>query len=118
MKLASGEFDAVIAESGQFHFFEDSGLLADLEAVSGGKLSDIGEDRLVRCEGAREGTVPSDTESPDMEPSDTEPYISGIRLEGNVFYAACTKFMDDPVLGIILSTDDQEEERVILECAY
>ena len=43
---------------------------------------------------------------------------TGIRLKGNAFYAACTKFMDDPVLGIILSTDDQEEERVILECAY
>lgn len=113
MKLASGEFDAVIAESGRFHFFEDSGLLADLEEVSGEKLSDIGEERLVRCVGAREGTEPSDTEL-----SDAEPYISGIRLEGNELYSVCTEFMEDPVLGIIQSTDDMEEERVILESAY
>ena len=46
-----------------------------------------------------------------------DPYISGIRLEGNVFYSACTEFMKDPVLGIIRSTDDLEEEIVILMSA-
>ena len=41
MKLSSGEFDAVIAEREHFHFFEDSGLLADLETVSGGEILDL-----------------------------------------------------------------------------
>jgi hypothetical protein len=52
------------------------------------------------------------------ELSDAEPYISGIRLEGNELYSVCTEFMEDPVLGIIQSTDDMEEERVIFESAY
>ena len=70
-------------------------------------------DRKVRDFFRREGAEPSDTEL-----SDAEPYISGIRLEGNELYSVCTEFMEDPVLGIIQSTDDMEEERVILESAY
>ena len=45
-------------------------------------------------------------------------YISGIRLEENNLYNVCTEHMEDPILGIIQSTDDMEEERVILESAF
>lgn len=118
MKLSSGEFDAVIAEREHFHFFEDSGLLADLETVSGGKILDLPEDRLIRCDGGQTDTESSDA-GEEVIPGAVLPdsYISGIRLEGNAFYSACTEFMEDPVLGIIQSTDDLEEENVILMSA-
>lgn len=118
MKLASGEFDAVISEREHFHFFEDSGLLADLEAVSGGEILDLPEDRLIHCDSGQTLTESSDTQE-DVIPGAVLPehYISGIRLEGNELYSVCTEFMDDPVLGIIQSTDTMEEENVILQCA-
>ena len=119
MKLSSGEFDAVISEKEHFHFFEDSGLLADLEKVSGEKIPDLPEDRLIRCEGGQADTEYSDT-GEEVIPGAVLPdsYISGISLEGNELYSVCTEYMEDPVLGIIQSTDDMEEEKVILECAY
>ena len=119
MKLSSGELDAVISEREHFHFFEDSGLLADLEKVSGGEILDLPEDRLIRCEGGQRGMESSDTEE-EMIPGAVLPdsYISGIRLEGNDLYNVCTEHMEDPILGIIQSTDDMEEERVILESAF
>ena len=119
MKLSSGEFDAVIAEREHFHFFEDSGLLADLETVSGGEILDLPKDRLIRCDGGQAVTESSET-GEEVIPGAVlpDPYISGIRLEGNVFYSACTEFMKDPVLGIIRLTDDLEEERAILENAF
>ena len=119
MKLSSGEFDAVISEREYYHFFENSGLLADLEKVSGGKIPDLPEDRLIRCEGGQADTEYSDT-GEEVIPGAVLPdsYISGISLEGNELYSVCTEYMEDPVLGIIQSTDDMEEEKVILECAY
>ena len=119
MKLSSGEFDAVISEREYYHFFENSGLLADLEKVSGGKIPDLPEDRLIRCEGGQADTESSDT-GEEVIPGAVLPdsYISGISLEGNELYSVCTEYMEDPVLGIIQSTDDMEEEKVILECAY
>jgi len=119
MKLSSGEFDAVISEKEHFHFFEDSGLLADLEKVSGGKIPDLPEDRLIRCEGGQADTESSDA-GEEVIPGAVLPdsYISGISLGGNELYSVCTEYMEDPVLGIIQSTDDMEEEKVILECAY
>ena len=118
MKLSSGEFDAVIAEREHFHFFEDSGLLADLETVSGGEILDLPKDRLIRWDGGQTDTESSDA-GEEVIPGAVLPdsYISGIRLEGNAFYSACTEFMEDPVLGIIQSTDDLEEENVILMSA-
>ena len=119
MKLSSGEFDAVISEREYYHFFENSGLLAGLEKVSGGKIPDLPEDRLIRCEGGQADTEYSDT-GEEVIPGAVLPdsYISGISLEGNELYSVCTEYMEDPVLGIIQSTDDMEEEKVILECAY
>jgi hypothetical protein len=101
VKLASGEFDAVIAEREHFQFLEDAGLLADLDAVSGGKIRNVPEERLVLSSGG-------DTK---------KPIVTGIRLAGNGFYSACTEYLVDPVLGVVASPDDPEEERVIVESA-
>ncbi len=140
MKLSSGEFDAVIAEREHFHFLENSGLLEDLAVVSDSVLTDVPRERLIFCEGQKDTEASSAEEEVKPEASSAEEevkpeassaeekiipgavqpesYISGIRLAGNEFYSACTKYMDDPVLGIIRSQDDMEEERIILECAF
>jgi hypothetical protein len=75
--------------------------------------------RAIRCNSGQRGTESSDTEA-EMLPGAVLPdsYISGIRLEENDLYNVCTEHMEDPILGIIQSTDDMEEERVILESAF
>ncbi len=119
MKLSSGEFDAVIAEREHFHFFEDSGLLADLEEISEGEIRNVQEDRLVWYE-AGQDDAQEITEAGAVIPGAAlkESCITGISLKENEFYAACTEYLDDPVLGIIRSTDDTEEEKEILKSTF
>ena len=114
-RIAAGDLDILIADEEDFNDYLQKNVLIDLKEI----LPDQIESQIANRVGSETYQASSErakaTETGNAQTTEQTESVYAISLQGLEKAEACTKYMENPVLGVFIGEDSYEEELLAIQ---